>query len=69
MAGDPGVHAVLQESIDEVNAKVARIEQVKRFAILDHDLTQAAGELTPTLKVKRATVNDRYRREVEALYA
>jgi long-chain acyl-CoA synthetase len=59
---------VLQETVDEVNARVARIEQIKRFAILDHDLSQAGGELTPTLKVKRATVNDRYRREFEALY-
>jgi hypothetical protein len=53
---------------DEVNAKVARIEQIKRFAILDHDLSQTAGELTPTLKVKRAAVNEHYRREFEALY-
>ncbi|MET0816497.1 MAG: AMP-binding protein, partial [Solirubrobacteraceae bacterium] len=68
MATDPNVAAVLQETVDEVNAKVARIEQIKRFAILDHDLSQTAGELTPTLKVKRATVNDRYRREFEALY-
>ena len=68
MATDPSVHAVLQETVDEVNAKVARIEQIKRFAILDHDLSQTAGELTPTLKVKRATVNERYRREFEALY-
>jgi long-chain acyl-CoA synthetase len=69
MVSDRRVHAVLQEAVDEVNAKVARIEQIKRFAVLDHDLTQAAGELTPTLKVKRAAVNARYRREVEALYA
>ena len=68
MATDPRVHAVLQQSVDEVNERFARIEQIKRFAVLDHDLTQAAGELTPTLKVKRATVNDRYRRELEALY-
>ncbi len=65
---DPKVHAVLQETVDEVNAKVARIEQIKRFAILDHDLSQTAGELTPTLKVKRTIVNERYRREFEALY-
>jgi long-chain acyl-CoA synthetase len=60
---------VLQESVDEVNARFARIEQIKRFAILDHDLSQAADELTPTLKVKRTKVNERYRRELEALYA
>jgi long-chain acyl-CoA synthetase len=60
---------VVQESVDEVNARFARIEQIKRFAILDHDLSQAADELTPTLKVKRANVNDRYRRELEGLYA
>jgi long-chain acyl-CoA synthetase len=69
MAFDPRVHAVLQETVDEVNARFARIEQIKRFAILDHDLSQAAGELTPTLKVKRATVNRRFRRELEGLYA
>jgi long-chain acyl-CoA synthetase len=69
MVRDPRVHAVVQESVDEVNARFARIEQIKRFALLDHDLSQAAGELTPTLKVKRATVNDRYRSELEALYA
>jgi long-chain acyl-CoA synthetase len=69
MAADPRLHAVLQESVDEVNARVARIEQIKRFAILDHDLTQASGELTPTLKIRRAAVNDRYRREFEALYS
>jgi long-chain acyl-CoA synthetase len=69
MVDDPRVHAVLQEAVDEVNARFARIEQIKRFAMLDHDLSQAAGELTPTLKVKRATVNDRYREQFERLYA
>jgi len=69
MVGDPAVHAVLQEAVDEVNARFARIEQIKRFAVLDHDLTQEAGELTPTLKVKRMTVNDRYRGQFEQLYA
>ena len=68
MAADERVHAVVQEAVDEVNRRVARIEQIKRFAILDHDLSQTAGELTPTLKVKRAIVNERYRRKLEALY-
>jgi long-chain acyl-CoA synthetase len=69
MVSDPRVHAVVQETVDEVNARFARIEQIKRFALLDHDLSQAAGELTPTLKVKRATVNRRYREQFERLYA
>jgi long-chain acyl-CoA synthetase len=69
MTTDPRVHEVLQESVDQVNDRVARIEQIKRFTVLDHDLSQAAGELTPTLKVKRAAVNERYRQAFEALYA
>ncbi len=60
IAADPRVHSELEKEVDRVNAKFARIEQVKRFAILDHDLTQADGELTPTLKVKRAIVYAKY---------
>ena len=69
MAADERVHAVLQEEVDAVNGRFARIEQIKRFAVLDHDLTQAAGELTPTLKVKRAVVYERYGERFDRLYA
>ena len=55
-------------SVDAANERFARIEQVKRFGILDHDLSQAEGELTPTLKVKRALVSARYGERIEALY-
>ena len=68
MAADERVHAVLQEAVDEVNRRVARIEQIKRFAVLDHDLSQAEGELTPTMKVKRAAVYRRYHELFERLY-
>lgn len=65
---DPKVRDVLQADVDAANAQFARIEQIKRFAVLDHDLTHDAGELTPTQKVKRNVVNDRYRDRFQALY-
>jgi long-chain acyl-CoA synthetase len=55
--------------MDEVNARVGRVEQVKKFVILPEDLSQATGELTPTLKVKRNVVNEKFADEVEKLYA
>jgi long-chain acyl-CoA synthetase len=69
LAKDPAVHALIQQEIDHVNAKYAQVEQVKKFVILDHDLSQATGELTPTLKVKRNVVNERYAELFDALYA
>ena len=68
MAADPRVREVIQADIDAANARFARIEQVKRFGILDHQLTQAAGELTPTLKVKRGFVYERYAGFFDELY-
>jgi long-chain acyl-CoA synthetase len=68
LAAHPGVHAELAREVDRVNQKFARIEQIKRFAILERDLTQADGELTPTLKVKRAFVYDKYADRFARLY-
>jgi long-chain acyl-CoA synthetase len=59
---------IIQAEVDAVNAKLARIEQVKRFAILDHDFGQASGELTPTLKIKRAAVYAKYADIFDGLY-
>jgi long-chain acyl-CoA synthetase len=54
--------------LDKVNEKYARVEQIKKFAILDHDLSQETGELTPTLKVKRNVINDKYQDLFDSLY-
>ena len=62
------VRAEIQRVLDEVNARFARIEQVKRFAILDRELTQDDGELTPTLKIKRAMVYDEFAEVFAGLY-
>ena len=60
--------AALQKAVDEVNGKLAPYERVKRFCILPQDLTEAAGELTPKLSVKRKVVIEKYRPAIEALY-
>ena len=62
------LQSLIQQEIDRANAKYAQVEQVKKFAILDHDLSQATGELTPTLKVKRNVVNEKYASILDALY-
>jgi long-chain acyl-CoA synthetase len=69
LATEPAVRELIQKEIDRANSKYAQVEQVKKFVILDHDLTQATGELTPTLKVKRGVVNERYAELFDALYA
>jgi long-chain acyl-CoA synthetase len=69
LAAAPEVHALIQDELDRANAKYAQVEQIKKFVILDHDLSQATGELTPTLKVKRNVVNDKYADLFEAMYS
>jgi long-chain acyl-CoA synthetase len=69
LAHHEGMRQLLQEHLDKVNEKFARVEQVKKFEILPHDLSQEGGELTPTLKVKRNVVAEKYEQEVDALYA
>jgi long-chain acyl-CoA synthetase len=67
--GSEQMRAVVQEAVDEVNSAVGRVEQIKKFKILPHDLSQATGELTPTMKVKRNVVAEKFTDEVENLYA
>jgi long-chain acyl-CoA synthetase len=68
MAQDERVRAEIQKALDEVNSHVGPVEQIKRFEILDHDLTQETGELTPTLKVKRNVVHEKYAGVVDRIY-
>src|SRR4051812_7792388 len=68
LATHPQVRELIQAELDKANAKYAQVEQVKKFFILDHDLSQETGELTPTLKVKRNVVNDKYAELFDRLY-
>jgi long-chain acyl-CoA synthetase len=65
----PEIQELIQREVDRANEKYAQVERVKKFVILDHDLSQATGELTPTLKVKRNVVNEQYAALFDELYA
>ena len=65
----PEVNELLQKAVDELNGKLNRWETIKKFVVLDHDLTVESGELTPSLKVKRKVVEDNNREKINALYA
>jgi long-chain acyl-CoA synthetase len=69
LAAADEVRALVQEELDRANTHYAQVEQIKKFAILDRDLTVEDGELTPTLKVKRTVVNERFADLFEAMYA
>lgn len=63
------VLAELQRAVDAANAHVSHAEAVKRFSVLDHDFSEAGGQLTPSLKLKRAVVLAEEDGEIKALYA
>jgi long-chain acyl-CoA synthetase len=69
LAANGDVREAIEAHLAKVNEKFARVEQVKKIAILPHDLSQESGELTPTMKVKRAVVADKHQSEIEKLYA
>ncbi|MBY4594818.1 AMP-dependent synthetase/ligase [Ottowia caeni] len=65
----PEVQALIQGVIDDVNKKFARVEQIKKFFLLDTQLTAEDEELTPTMKLKRKLVQTKYAAQIEAMYA
>ncbi len=69
LAENEEVRGLIQAHLDEANSKYAQVEQIKKFEILDHDLSQETGELTPTLKVKRNVVNEKYADVFEEMYS
>ena len=68
LAVDPELRALIAADVEAANETLASFETVKRFHVLSRDFEIAAGELTPTLKVRRRAVLARYRDVVEGLY-
>ena len=69
LAADPGTQAEISRGVDAANARLSRVEQIKRFTMLDVDWLPDGDELTPTMKLKRAPIAAKYAAEIEALYA
>jgi long-chain acyl-CoA synthetase len=69
LAGLDSIRQLIQDTLDQVNARYAQVAQIKRFALLDHDFSQETGELTPTQKLKRQVINEKYAAIFDNLYA
>ena len=69
LAGDEKVEAAIQEAVDAANEKMARVEQIKKFKLLPTDWQPGGDELTPTMKLKRKPIDEKYKAEIEGLYA
>ena len=77
MGGKPYAEVVASQAVEDMvagyvqtlNARLNRWETIKKWIVLDHDLTVESGELTPSLKVKRKVVEDNYHAEIDSLYA
>jgi len=64
----PEVQALIQAELDRVNTRFARVEQIKKFFLLDTQLSAEDEELTPTMKLKRKLVQQKYAERIEAMY-
>ena len=65
---DPDLRAEIQAAVDEANKAVSQAEAIKKFTLLDSDLTEAGGQLTPTFKVRRVVVMQQYAAQIASLY-
>ena len=69
LAREDSVRAAVQAAVDAANARLARVEQIKTFTIIPGDWAPGGDELTPTMKLKRRPIGDKYAGEIEAMYA
>jgi long-chain acyl-CoA synthetase len=62
------VHLLVQQEIDRVNERFARVENIRKFVVLDKQLDHDDGELTATVKVRRRAIEGRFRSEIARIY-
>jgi Long-chain acyl-CoA synthetases (AMP-forming) len=69
LATDPAIRTEIQQAVDDANSTVSKAEQIKKFAILDTDLNEESGHVTPSLKIKRNIVHRDFAKEIDSLYS
>jgi long-subunit acyl-CoA synthetase (AMP-forming) len=69
LAEEESILAAVQAAVDKGNAELARVEQIKKFTIVPGDWLPGGDELTPTMKLKRKPIQEKYEAEIEAMYA
>ncbi len=69
LAADEQVHAAIQEAVDAANENLAKVEQIKKFTIVAGDWLPGGDELTPTMKLKRKPIGEKYAPQIEAMYS
>ncbi len=69
LAAEPAVREAVQQAIDAANATLAKVEQIKKFTIVRGDWLPGGDELTPTMKLKRKPIGEKYAAEIEGMYA
>ncbi|MDX6607736.1 MAG: long-chain acyl-CoA synthetase [Solirubrobacterales bacterium] len=69
LAGEDKAREAIQSAVDEANAKLSRVEQIKKFEILTEQWEPGGEELTPTMKLKRKPIDEKYAEQIEALYS
>jgi long-subunit acyl-CoA synthetase (AMP-forming) len=68
LSSEEKLRAAVQEGVDRANARLARVEQIKKFTIVPDDWPPGGDELTPTMKLKRKPIGEKYKAEIEAMY-
>ena len=68
LSTDPAILSEVQKAVDRANRSVSKAEQIKKFVVLDSDLSEESGHVTPTLKVKRNIVMRDFAKDIDALY-
>jgi long-subunit acyl-CoA synthetase (AMP-forming) len=69
LAGEERVRQAIQEGVDAANDRLARVEQIKKFTLVPGDWEPGGDELTPTMKLKRKPIAEKYADDIEAMYA